>query len=254
MKRRGDGLLQITKTISLLNYFFEHFFAEHLLEFFAAVAGSIYLWQIPEVKKITRFFVYFLWMTFFIDLSGFYTTYAYLTGYENLEFIRNTPFERNFWLYNSYKVLAFMVFFFFFIFQLNSKKFRKILTFIALCFGITAVINLLFSGVFFTAFSAYTYILGTVILILCITTWYYEILTSDEILVFYKNLAFYISVGALAWHVAVTPLFIYSRYFTMQSPEFVSLHSLILKIANIFMYTCFTISFLICSQKKSYYF
>lgn len=234
----------------MLEYYLESSFIGHFVEFLAAVAGSYYLFKTPHPKKIIRLFVYFLWLTVFIEVIGLYTVYAYFTDYKNLEFLRDSPFERNYWLYNSFHVLSFAMYYFFFILHLNSAKTRRILTLTALIFLITVIINLIYSGIFFVAYSAYTSVGGTLIIIICILAYYYEILKSDNILNFYKNVVFYVSIGVLIWYLVVTPLFIYSKYFTLASPDFVALHGLIIILSNVFMYGMFIIGFLISSGRS----
>lgn len=181
---------------------------------------------------------------------GLYTLYAYFYDYKNLEFLRDSLFERNYWLFNSFHVLSFMMYFFFFIFHLNPGKIRRILTFIAVVFVITKIVNLLFSGIFFIAISAYTSVVGSLVLMLCIMAYYYEMLKSDKILSFYKNLAFYVSVGVLIRYLVVTPLFIYSRYFTTANQDFVAMHGLIVILSNVFMYGMFIMGFIVSSRES----
>ncbi len=69
-----------------------------------------------------------------------------------------------------------------------------------------------------TAMSSYTSMSGTVLLAVIIGAYYYEMLTSEKILQVFSSLAFYISIAAVVWHLVVTPLYIYSSYFTASSP------------------------------------
>lgn len=236
----------------MLDYFLENTFIIHLFEFLAALAGSVYLIQKPRARRVNQYFVYFLWANVFIDLAGFYTTYAYFTGYESLSFIEGTPFERNFWWYNSYKILSYLVYFTYFLMHVVPRK-QKVLAGLVVLFAITSILNLVFSGVFFQSYSAYTTITGTAILLLIIAAYYHGLLSSDKVLSFHFNLAFYISVGILMFHLVVTPLSIYSTYFNMESENFVALYSQVMRSVNIFMYSCYIIGFLICSQKKNSY-
>ena len=235
----------------MLEYYLETIFIGHLIEFIAALAGAYFLLKTPNTENITRLFVYFLWLTVFVEVFGLYSVYAYFSDYKNLEFLKDSPFERNYWLYNSFHVLSFIMYFFFFIFQLNSVKIRRILTFIAVVFTITEIVNLIFSGIFFIAFSAYASVVGTLILIICILAYYYEMLKSNKILGFYKNLAFYVSVGVSIRYLVVTPLFIYSKYFTTASPDFVDLYGLIIIVSNVFMYGMFIIGFIISARQSN---
>ncbi len=238
----------------MLDFFLENILLVYLLEFLAALSGTFYLWNSAGASKMMRIFVYYLWSIVFVETLGMYPLYAYFNNYETLGFVKDTPFERNFWLYNSFKIVSFLVFFEFFTRKLSNAGLRKIYRVFIMVFAGTAVLNLLLSGVFFKAYSAFTCITGTFLLVVIISSYYYEMLGSNKILNFHKNIGFYISVGAFLWHLIVTPLFIYSHYFTMESPEFVAFHALVLKVANVFMYTCFTFGFLICSRKNNFYF
>lgn len=243
-----------TKVLILMwNYFLENSLLSYSIELMAALAGSFYLSRVPEADKMVRLFVYYLWLTLFVEILGFYAAFAYFNNYEILWFIKDTGFERNFWLYNSFKVVTFLMYFLLFYSQLNNERVKRFFYTVFLLFTIISVINYIVSDVFFRAYAAFTPVTGTIILMLIIAAYYFEMLKSDRILNFYRSVVFYISVGSLFWHLVVTPLFIYSHYFSMDSPAFVSLHALLLKLANIFMYTCFTIGFLVCSRRKNSY-
>lgn len=241
--------LKITNKIQLLDYYLREIFLGHFFELLAAVGGSYYLIKVPDVKTITKIFVYFLWFILFVEIIGLYALFNYF-NYSYFEFLIGTPFEDNYWLYNSLHVVSYMVYFYFFIEQLKTNRIRKYLTFMAWFFFATSILFLVFSGVFFVNYSFYSIIVGTIILILCIAAYYYQMLTSDTILSFQKNPAFYISIGALIWHVVVTPLLIYGKYYSTTSPEFIKMYGLILGSANMFLYGIFFFGFIICSRKN----
>jgi len=234
----------------LLEYYLENLFLVHLVELLAAITGTFYLISKPKANRAIKLFVSFLWITFFIEVTGLYATYFYFTGYKNFEFLRDSPFERNFWLYNIFNVFSYFIYFIFFILHLKAEKIRKILTILAVFFVFTAILNLIFSGIFFTAFSAYTHINGTIFLILCISAYYYELLTSYRILNFYKNVEFYISIGALIFHVVTTPLFIYSKYIKLQNPEFIAIYEVVLRSVNFFLYGIIILGFLMSTLRR----
>lgn len=234
----------------MLEYFIRNSLLIYILEIGAAVAGTFYLKRIEDVTSETRLFVYFLWFTVFVETVGIYPSYAYFNDYSTLSFIKDTPFERNYWWYNSFNIIKFNVYFIFFIAQLDSQNKRKIFNACSLFFTFSAVINLLFSGIFFTASSAYTAILGTFLLCFMVMIYFYEMLNGDKILNFYKHIPFYVAIGVLVWHLVVTPLFIYSQYFSSKSPDFVALHTWVLTIMNIYLYGIFIIGFILNLGKR----
>lgn len=128
-------------------------------------------------------------------------------------------------------------------------KFRRRLSIFSYLLLGSFIFDLAFSGSFFNQFSLYISMGGTIYLTFLIFIYYLDLLKSKGILTFYRSLPFYISVGLLIWHLVVTPLFIYSRFFSLSSPDFVALHSFILKVANIFLYGILITGFVFCSGK-----
>ena len=238
----------------MLEYFIENFLIVYLLEIGAALAGTYYLRKTKIPAPYSRLFVGYLWLIVLVETIGFYPAFNHFTDFNHMPYVKDTVFEKNNWLYNSYNIVKFAIFYIFFTRQLENKKSIRFFKWITVLFVISAIINLLFTDVFFYMSSAYTYISGSFILMTLIFVYYFELLKSDRILVFYKSLVFYISVGLLLWHVTITPLFIYNKYFTSESPfaspEFIKLHSTILNISNYFLYGLFIMAFIVSSSKR----
>lgn len=216
----------------------------------AALAGTYYLIKTKTQDKGIILFVYNLWFILLIEMMGMYSAWNYFDDYKSFPGLRNSVFASNYWLYNSAKIIFLTIFFNVFISRITSFRLKKFLYGLTLFFILSCIVNYIFSDIFFKAFSSYTTISGSFILLFCIGSFYYEMLLSDKILFFYKNLPFYISIGAMLWHLSITPLFIYNRYLTNTNPEFVNFHIDFLRYANIFMYSSFAIGFLICSSRK----
>lgn len=195
-------------------------------------------------------FVWFLWSVFIVDLIGFYAAFTYFNNYRIFGFIKGTVFENNYWLFNSFKIISFSVYIFFFIKQLYSLSKKRILSITLVFFVLSAIINLIFSNAFFTSYITYTTIWGTFLLLICIGLYFFEILNSDRIIRFYRSLPFYIAIGALIWHLCVTPLFIYSNFFQIQSPDFVHIYGITLGILNWIMYGSYIVGFFMCINKS----
>lgn len=235
----------------MLEYFIEKkLFIAYIFELFAALSGTYYLNQTGTRDKGLKFFVYNLWFILLIELIGMYAAWNYFDNYKTFPGLRDSVFSSNYWLYNSAKIIYLTVFYNVFISQITSFRLKRFLYGLTLFFILSCIVNYIFSDIFFKAFSSYTTISGSFILLLCIGSYYYEMLLSDRILYFYKNLPFYISIGAIMWHLSITPIFIYNRYLTSTNPEFVNFHIDFLRYANIFMYSSFAIGFLICSSRK----
>ncbi|SFN59534.1 hypothetical protein SAMN05660413_01785, partial [Salegentibacter flavus] len=101
--------------------------------------------------------------------------------------------------------------------------------------------------------SVVTYLTGTFLLLGVIFYYYFEILLSSKILFIKREISFYISFITLIYFLTTTPIFIYYKYFTTKSPEFVELSSIVLIAMNIFMYSFYSIVFLRLANKKKIY-
>ncbi|HET7361312.1 MAG TPA: hypothetical protein VFI78_05195 [Salinimicrobium sp.] len=229
--------------------FLEYLSLINLLEFLAAISGTYYVSKTRK-KTIVRKFVWFLWLTVFVEIVANYASVAYYSDYTYFSFVENTPFEANYWLYNIYSIIAFGVYITFFTVYLKNPRLRKILHTATLIYLIAAVINLFLSDEFFKAYAIFTFFAGTVLVTFSIGAYYFELLRSDRILNFYKLVPFYISVGALVYHLAFVPLVIYSRYFNAENPEFIEIYMNILLGINYFLYSIYILGFLICSRKR----
>jgi hypothetical protein len=235
----------------MFEYFMENrLFVANIFELLAALAGTYYLNKTKTRDIGLKLFVYNLWFILLIEIFGMYAAWNYFDDYRTFPGLKNSVLASNYWLFNSAKIIFITVFFNVFISRITSLRLKKILYGLTLFFIISCIVNYIFSDIFFKAFSSYTTISGSLILLFCIGSFYYEMLLSNKILYFYKNLPFYISIGAMLWHLSITPLFIYNRYLNNINPEFVNFHIDFLRYANIFMYSSFAIGFLICSSGK----
>ncbi len=224
----------------------------NLLELLATIAGTLYIAKYRD-DNITRYFVYFLWLTVFVEfVFGWLPTLIYYMN--TFSFLKGTFLEKNYWVYNIYFIISFYVYINYFKWNIKSIFFKKILTVLSAFYLISSFLNLIFSNFYFSSYSSYTFILGTVLFLFSIALFYFEMLKSDEVLNFHKSIPFYISIASLLFHVSVTPLSIYSKYFRMsKSPDFVEIYEIIFNSANIFMYTCYTFGFLICLKRNKFY-
>lgn len=232
--------------------FFEQLQVIHLLELFAAVAGTYYLKKTNE-KGMIRYFVWFLWLTVFVEVTAVYTAVAYYSDYRYFSFVEGTPFAGNYWMYNIYSIIAFVAYILLFTSRLNSKRWRKTLGIVTGLFVLSSLLYLVFSDVYFVAHSVFTFFVGSLVVLVSIGMFYWELLRSDELLYINQSIHFYISVGALVYHLGFVPLVIYSRYFNMESPEFVEIYVLILYGINYFLYSLYILGFAICSKKRKFF-
>ena len=234
----------------MLEHYFTKLFLFHFLELLAAVVG-LYFLRRCTAEKGDKIFVWFLWYVFIVETINLYPAFAYYEGYEFFSFLKESPFRRNYWIANPNVIIINSFYCYYFILHLTSVKFRKAFQILLITYIATSLLNLLVTNVYFYAYSQYSTIVGAILLTLIIGFYWYELLLSNKILYSFKSLAFYVSFIALIWHLATTPLFIYSFYYnTERSVEFVQMYRIILISLNVFMYLGYIISFLILSRKR----
>ncbi|MEP2935303.1 MAG: hypothetical protein ABJM06_06270 [Gilvibacter sp.] len=220
------------------------------LEFIAAFAG---LYHIRKYKTgtYTKQVVYVL---FFVAISELICTYATIAEYSDFKyfgFVKGTVFERNYWIHNIQLIITFSFFINYFRTRLRRGFVSQIIFYLVRIFIITAVLNLIFTDIYFLGISKYTYITGSIFLLISILVYYFELLKSDSLLHFNKSLTFYISVGLLIYYLCITPLFIYGNYYNSDSGDaFIKFYLYTLACANLVMYGTITAAFLLCKPNN----
>ncbi len=224
----------------------------NIFEILAASAGTIYITKYRD-KSYIRYFVIFLWLTVFIEIV-FGWLPSCIHFFDSFSGLKNTMFANNNWAYSIYDVISYSFYSFFFWSLIENVRFKAISKFVIVSYIIVAILNLAFNEFSFDTNSYPNVIIGTLILLLVIFYYYYQLLQSDLILNFYKSFPFYVSVGLLTFHLILNPIAIYQSYYNSNSnPDFVEVYRYILTATNIFMYTCFTIGFLVCLKKNKSY-
>lgn len=230
----------------MVEFFVDSLFRGILWELLAAIAAVVYLKRVKEIPLYKRIFIFYLCGIFVIDVLGYYAAVAYYSDYRLFSFAKDSVFRQNYWMFNAVKPFAYLVYLQFFILQIRSQRLRKLLTWASAVFLISSLLNLIFSGEYFTAYITYTPLAGSILLSVCIACYLFDMITSDKILHFFKSLSFYVAVGALIWHLVFTPMFIYNKFNIMNSsPDFVKVYLMTLGLLNFYMYSLFVIGFFI---------
>lgn len=238
--------------LELFDYFI-YTIPVYTLELLAAIAGSIFLAKNPETYANTKYFVWYLWLTFVVEILGAYAPILYFTDYKYFSFIEATRFVRNNWLYNLYFAISFSFYPIYFSGFLKEKSQKYMLRLIALLFLVIAVVSFTISDTFFTEDSKFVNLVGTLMLLLSVIMFYFELLRSNLILNLKKFLPLYMSFGLIVFYLCVTPLTIFSQYFNAENDTFVNLQVQIILYSNLFMYSVFILGFISCSRKKKFY-
>ena len=222
----------------------------YLIEIIAAIAGSYYLSKNKDAIIANRYLVYFLWFTVLSETLSKYPSIAYFTNYEYFGFTKDSLFERNYWIGNIYILVSYYFYIYYFSSLLNIEKFRKKWRLINSIYVIIGVIVLFVTDIFFIGHSIYTETVGTILLLIVIITFYFDLLKNDEIIGLKRYLPIYLSIGLLFFTLCTTPLSIFSQYFKSENELFVYVKAYASLFANVIMYLTFTIGFLISAKNK----
>lgn len=243
-----------SKKLLILDYFQQYLLNSILnysLEIAACLAGTYYIFKKKNAPKSNLFFVYFLWFTLVVEIIGAYAPIAYFTNYEYFGFVKDTVYRNSTWLYNIYFLVLYTFTSYYFISILKFFKYIKVLKILLLVFVFIGVGILIISDVFVVKKSLFSSIIGSLLLLLMIVLFYFDLLKSDQIIELKKYLPVYLSAGLLFFTLCTTPLEIFSIYFNVNNDLFIKIRTRILLISNIIMYTTFVIGFLVCSKKDS---
>ena len=196
----------------------------------------------------------FLWFTVFVEIFGSYSPIGYFSEYRYFPFIQDTVFQNNLWWYNLFAISNFAFFTYYFISFLKNKTLRSIAHVSIVLYLFISLGVYIITGSLFSSTSNFVMIIGTLLLLMSVLSFYFELLRSDLLLQLKRLLPFYISVGVLIFNLCVTPVDILSDYFSEREGNalFVRLHITVLLFANLFLYTSFILGFLICSRTKKF--
>lgn len=193
-----------------------------------------------------KYFIFYLCFIFFADTFGLYPIWAFYDNYETLPFLKDSPFHRNFWLYNIVRVVNYLVIGNLFVAQIEILKkyhLKKILHWVLLLFGVYAIICFSTFGNFLYAEDISVILIGTFIVFFCLIAFFFEVLLSNRILNVNVDALFYIGIAIFIWQLCIVPIKIYTSYFNYSNPEFIKLYATVLLYANIFLYSMFLLGF-----------
>lgn len=216
----------------------------YIFELIAAVTGIFYLFTHKAPGKADKLIVFCMILIFVIDfLAITFRLYGYVYDYKYIEYIKETPFQNVFWVYNILTLITGSLFTLYFILQIQSGTWKKLIATGIGVFIVSSIIHFWLGDSFFVTTSSYTYIFGAFLICIAIAAYYLELIRTDRILNFRRELPLYISVGLLLYQLGITPLFIFQRYINV-SEDFRIVYGDVLDLANIFMYSVFAFGFI----------
>ena len=152
-----------------------------LSPYFVLLTGIIGLYnfkKLPNVKE--KLILTTIWFSFFIDTIGT-NYYRFFKG-------------DNYWLYNIYFLVIFIVYFYIYILAIENKSFKKIILIFIGVFAIFFSIDGSYLSDFKQVQLFNSYALG--VLLICISAFFYlfELFNSKEIINYSRSLIFFFTI------------------------------------------------------------
>ncbi len=204
------------------------FFIPLFLELLAAVVGTVYYRKYSESNE--KYFLYFLWYTLLIELTGDVVGYAFSAD--------------NFWVYNGFIISSFLFYFYWYYSILKRKRFRRTIIVFTVAFLLVASYSLIYED--WSQYHSYTFLTGASFVLVLTVFHFYKLLNSDEVLIVKYKLSFWISTALLLFYMGMIPLMFLTVYADLNDISYL----IIILSMNLILYGCYIIGFL--WTKKEY--
>ena len=226
---------------------FQDYFRDFIfyLEIVCAIVASITYKSYKHTPS--KYFLHFFWLTVIVETLGLIRFYDYYHPDNGFILFLNETFpkrfiENNLWLYNIFKVITYLIYLNF-LYKLIKKSGRKKIT---LIFIVIFLIVVLFDfgfnyEILFTEYYFWNRIAGSLLFLLSLFIFLFEVFNSNEILTFHKTLNFWLLFGALIFNLTTVPIFIFSNQLGIVHPAYRT----ILSCSNIILYGSSIIGFII---------
>ncbi len=209
-------------------------------ELLAAIVGTIYFYKYKHTP--IKYFLYLLWYITLTEFTGWYASEN-----EILVFFDKNGRHYNLWLYNLLYIIFFITVLMIYMKSLKQLIFKKWIKIFIISYIIISIFNWSFIQSFKYEWSELPFITGSLFLITTIIFYFIELLRLNKIIVFYKNLLFWISIGLLLYHSGTIPFSVKITSYALLS----GIHHLffIVYFLAFMMYSTFTFGF-IWSKKE----
>ncbi|NND63831.1 MAG: hypothetical protein HKN48_11645 [Flavobacteriaceae bacterium] len=197
------------------------------LEFSAAITATVYYSK--YIFSSEKYFLFFLWYTFFVDLLG-----ASLRPMFGMD---------NYWLYNAFTITSLLFYFYWYYTILKSHLFRKWVVFFTIVFSAVAVFSLFYQS--WNEYHKYTFVTGALFVLVLTVFHFYKLLNSDEVLIVKYKLSFWISTALLLFYMGMIPLMFLTEFLDISGISY----KIIIVSLNLILYGCYIIGF-VWTKKK----
>lgn len=208
-------------------------------ELISAVVGTIYFYKYRHTSL--KYFLFLLW---YITLTEFLGSIS--INNEILVVFDKNGVKYNYWMFNLLYFILFNTVYMTYLQFIAHPKQKTFIKFFMVFYIITSIINWTFIQNFLYEMSEIPFVIGSILLIIIIIFYFIQLLKSNKIIAFHKDLLFWISVGLLIFHSGTIPFSIkYNGYALL--PKIHNLF-LIIYILSICMYILFTFGFIFSNK------
>ncbi len=213
---------------STYSYFLSY--SINALELMAAIVALIHYKK--YVNSSERYFLFFLWLTFFTD-----TILGPLFGYLELD---------NNWVYYVYTGASFLFYYWWYYTILVEKFYKKIIIVLSIIFMILYFINS--TNV---EFHRYSFVIGASFVLILAGFHLHQLFNSDYTLKIKYKLSFWITVALVLFNIGMIPFILLSKYFNVWVGN--STFKIILFVLNIVLYGSYIIGFTWTKKKYNHF-
>ena len=206
-------------------------------ELLASIVGTIYFYKYRHT--VLKYFLILLWYITLTEFSGWYIS---ANRIESLLFFDQNGTLYNLWMYNLLRIFTFSTIFYIYMKSINTKKYKQLIKIFLITYLILVVINWSFIQSFVFEMSEIPKVIGSLFVTITVIFYFIELLKSEKIITFHRELLFWISVGILLYHSGTIP-------FTLKWNGYMlipGIHKLFLinTILALTMYLTFTFGFI----------
>ncbi|AYN68846.1 hypothetical protein D1013_16390 [Euzebyella marina] len=208
----------------------------------------IVMYLLTFLASLYRYPRYFETRLKYLPIVFFYTLLNEILGYFTFHnpkygfFSSDSISYYNMIIYNIYNIVFFIYFFYIYWYYVENKKNKIIIIYASILFILVSFINPFFQNFIITA-QIGTYVVGGIVLLLCIIT-YFNQCYKEEIFFWKDNLLIWISLGLLIFYTGYLPIkvsrFIHSVYQTNEAYHVRIVHYSLISV----MYLLFIVGFL----------
>lgn len=205
-----------------------------LIKFFelAAALTGLLLWKKWKISLI-KYFVLYLLVICFCEFTGYFLTKGNMIvakGYLYKFFV--LPFEFSFYTFLFYKTL-------------NDCVSKKIISVCYVSFILCWLFEILFLDKSSLPFSSFSYSVGNIFLLLIIFRYFSLLIKSNQLLSFFQEPIFWISIGAMIFYLGSFPYYLLFNTLAKNYYKDIYLpYHLIVIFMNYIMYTTFICTFI----------